>query len=460
MKLPGPSLLRNNPANCRFVLKMFFSALVATGVLLAGAPANAAKVESAGNASVYGQPDQLSVASGIAAMTSRSDGAGYWIATSEGTVLKFGAASHFGDMSAVTLNKPVVGMASTKTGNGYWLVASDGGIFSFGDAVFYGSTGALALNSPIVDMTASTTGAGYWLVAADGGVFSFGDAVFYGSTGNLVLNRPIVGMLSTKSSLGYWLLADDGGIFTFGDAGFYGSGPGKGFTDPFAGMIPTVDGNGYSLVHSNGRITAFGSSTLVQAASCDPWPVSDMSVSGAGAVLLRTAAKVPRGLPSKHSAVLDANYIQKLISHSQACQTYQPPQLQSLGSPLLEPVKTSGYGWRRHPIWGELSVHHGVDFIGPNRTSGGAALAVASGTVMAVSDLTAYGTTIIVDHGEQIASVYGHLKEATVEPGQEVGVGASLGVVGSTGLSTGAHLHMELWLNGATVDPLLYLMMP
>jgi murein DD-endopeptidase MepM/ murein hydrolase activator NlpD len=79
---------------------------------------------------------------------------------------------------------------------------------------------------------------------------------------------------------------------------------------------------------------------------------------------------------------------------------------------------------------------------------------------MAVSDLTAYGTTIIVDHGEQIASVYGHLKEATVEPGQEVGVGASLGVVGSTGLSTGAHLHMELWLNDATVDPLLYLMMP
>ena len=439
---------------------MFFAALLVIAVILVGGPVNAAKVETAGGASSYGQPDELSVESGVTAMTSRADGSGYWIATSDGTVLNFGAASHFGDMSAVTLNKPVVGMAPTQTGNGYWLVASDGGIFSFGDAVFYGSTGALVLNSPIVDMTASTTGAGYWLVAADGGVFSFGDAVFYGSTGNLVLNRPIVGMLSTRSSLGYWLLADDGGIFTFGDAGFYGSGPGRGFTDPFAGMIPTFDGNGYSLVHSNGQITVFGSSTLTQAASCDLWPVSDMSVSGAGAVLLRTAAEIPSDLPSKDSAALDAAYIQKLISLSQACQTYQSPQFQSLGSPLLEPVKTSGYGWRRHPVWGGLSIHNGIDLIGPNRTSGGAALVVASGTVIAVADLTAYGTTVIVDHGEQIASVYGHLKESMVEPGQEVEVGAALGFVGSTGVSTGAHLHMELWLNGATVDPLPYLVMP
>ena len=123
-------------------------------------------------------------------------------------------------------------------------------------------------------------------------------------------------------------------------------------------------------------------------------------------------------------------------------------------------MKTSGYGWRRHPVWGALSIHNGVDFIGPNRTSGGAALAVASGTVVAVTDLTAYGTTVIVDHGGQVASVYGHLKSSEVEPGQEVEVGASLGFVGSTGVSTGAHLHMELWLNGATVDPLLYLVMP
>ena len=74
-------------------------------------------------------------------------------------------------------------MALTRTpdGAGYWIAASDGGVFSFGDAHFYGSAGSIHLNAPIVGMTPTPDGAGYWLVAADGGVFSFGDAHFYGS---------------------------------------------------------------------------------------------------------------------------------------------------------------------------------------------------------------------------------------------------------------------------------------
>jgi murein DD-endopeptidase MepM/ murein hydrolase activator NlpD len=101
-----------------------------------------------------------------------------------------------------------------------------------------------------------------------------------------------------------------------------------------------------------------------------------------------------------------------------------------------------------------------VDFIGPNRTSGGAALAVRSGVVLAIVDLTAYGTTVIVDHGEQVATVYGHLAKVLVEVGQEVEEGNGLGLVGSTGLSTGAHLHFELWVDGETVNPLPYLALP
>jgi len=442
------------------VSKKLTSAALTICLLLVAVPAAAAQVEAAGGAPIHGQPDEASLAAGVAAMTSRSDGKGYWIATMDGAVLSFGAADHFGDMAQVALNQPIVGMAPTKTGNGYWLVASDGGIFSFGDAVFYGSTGDLVLNSPIVDMAATDTGRGYWLVAADGGIFSYGDAVFHGSTGDLVLNRPIVGLLPSKTGGGYWLLADDGGIFTFGDASFYGSGPGQGFDGLFAGMIPAADGSGYSLVHSDGRITAFGTSTLKKEPTCDLRPVTDMSVSGAGAVLLRTAAEAPDSAPSKDSASIDADYIELLITHSQACQTTQIPNLESLGSPLLEPVQTSGYGWRWHPIWGGLSIHRGVDFIGPNRTSGGSALAVKSGVVLAVVDLTAYGTTVIVDHGQQVATVYGHLSSVSVEVGQEVQRGADLGLVGSTGLSTGAHLHFELWTDGAPVNPLPYLALP
>ena len=105
-------------------------------------------------------------------------------------------------------------------------------------------------------------------------------------------------------------------------------------------------------------------------------------------------------------------------------------------------------------------MHHGIDFIGPNRTSGGAALAVRSGTVMAVVDLVAYGTTVVVDHGGQVATIYGHLKEPLVVAGAGVEQGDPLGWVGSTGLSTGPHLHFELRLESKAIDPGPYLVLP
>lgn len=442
------------------MLKVSFVAILVSLVIWVGDPALAVKVESVGVASIYGQPDPSAIAPGAGAMTSRPDGLGYWIATTEGVVVEFGQAQHYGDMKGTALNKPIVGMVATSTGRGYWLVASDGGIFSFGDATFYGSTGDLTLNSPIVGMTATHTGAGYWLVAADGGVFSYGDATFYGSTGAIKLNRPIVAMLSTKTSQGYWLLADDGGIFTFGDAHFHGSGPGRGFSESFAGLIPTLDGSGYALVHTNGTVTPFGASSLSGASACDPWPVTDMSIAGEGAVVLRTPNVVPHEAPSKHSAQMDARYLESFIFHTQSCQIDVPLQPMSLLAPLAEPVTTSSYGWRKHPIWGEISMHRGIDFIGPNRTSGGAALAVRSGTVIAVVDLVAYGRTVVVDHGDQVATIYGHLKESLVNAGAAVERGEPLGWVGSTGLSTGAHLHFELRVQGKAVDPGPYLVLP
>ena len=442
------------------MLKVSVVAALLSVVLFVSDPALAVKVEPVGGASIYGQPEPTAITPGAGAMTARADGLGYWIATTEGVVVAFGQAEHYGDMKGTTLNKPIVGMVATSTGQGYWLVATDGGIFSFGDAVFYGSTGALILNSPIVGMAATQTGAGYWLVAADGGVFSYGDARFYGSTGAIKLNRPIVAMLSTKTSEGYWLLADDGGIFTFGDAHFHGSGPGRGFSESFAGMIPTLDGSGYALVHTNGTITPFGSSSLSGTSACDPWPVTDMSIAGEGAVVLRAPTVVPSAEPSSRSAQVDARYLENLIFHTQSCQMGLPLQPMSLLAPLAAPVTTSSYGWRRHPIWGEISMHHGIDFIGPNRTSGGAALAVRSGTVMAVVDLVAYGTTVVVDHGGQVATIYGHLKEPLVVAGAGVEQGDPLGWVGSTGLSTGPHLHFELRLESKAIDPGPYLVLP
>ena len=442
---------------------MWILSLVAATLALlvvVSTPAAAAKFEAVGGAIAYGQPDSSSLTSQVEAMVSKADGSGYWMATQTGTVVSFGQALHFGDMSGTQLNQPIAGMAATPTGNGYWLVAADGGVFAFGDARFFGSTGQLKLNSPIVGMAATPTGNGYWLVAADGGVFAFGDAPFYGSMGAVTLNRPIVAMLPSDSGRGYWLLAEDGGIFTFGDAGFYGSGPGKGYGGLFVGMIPVTDGRGYSLVHSDGRISPFGISTLHNDPVCDPWPVTDMSIAGGGAVLLRTAKPQSNDPPSNLSAKIDGDYLSELIVLSQSCQTASEPAFTQFSLPLSDPVPTSLFGWRRHPIWGDISMHNGSDFIGPNRTSGGSALAVANGTVLAVLDLVAYGRTVVLDHGDQVASVYAHLGGVNVKVGDVTSVGDALGPVGSTGLSAGVHLHFELRLNGNAKDPMPYLNFP
>ena len=400
---------------------MWILSLVAATLALlvvVSTPVAAAKVEAVGGAIAYGQPDSSSLTSQVEAMVSKADGSGYWMATQTGTVVNFGQALHFGDMSGTQLNQPIAGMAATPTGNGYWLVAADGGVFAFGDAPFYGSMGAVTLN------------------------------------------RPIVAMLPSDSGRGYWLLAEDGGIFTFGDAGFYGSGPGKGYGGLFVGMIPVTDGRGYSLVHSDGRISPFGISTLHNDPVCDPWPVTDMSIAGGGAVLLRTAKPQSNDPPSNLSAKIDGDYLSELIVLSQSCQTASEPAFTQFSLPLSDPVPTSLFGWRRHPIWGDISMHNGSDFIGPNRTSGGSALAVANGTVLAVLDLVAYGRTVVLDHGDQVASVYAHLGGVNVKVGDVTSVGDALGPVGSTGLSAGIHLHFELRLNGNAKDPMPYLNFP
>ena len=400
---------------------MWILSLVAATLALlvvVSTPVAAAKVEAVGGAIAYGQPDSSSLTSQVEAMVSKADGSGYWMATQTGTVVNFGQALHFGDMSGTQLNQPIAGMAATPTGNGYWLVEADGGVFAFGDAPFYGSMGAVTLN------------------------------------------RPIVAMLPSDSGRGYWLLAEDGGIFTFGDAGFYGSGPGKGYGGLFVGMIPVTDGRGYSLVHSDGRISPFGISTLHNDPVCDPWPVTDMSIAGGGAVLLRTAKPQSNDPPSNLSAKIDGDYLSELIVLSQSCQTASEPAFTQFSLPLSDPVPTSLFGWRRHPIWGDISMHNGSDFIGPNRTSGGSALAVANGTVLAVLDLVAYGRTVVLDHGDQVASVYAHLGGVNVKVGDVTSVGDALGPVGSTGLSAGVHLHFELRLNGNAKDPMPYLNFP
>lgn len=111
---------------------------------------------------------------------------------------------------------------------------------------------------------------------------------------------------------------------------------------------------------------------------------------------------------------------------------------------------SSGYGARTPPTAGASSFHGGYDFPQPSGTNVPAAL---SGRVSFAGQRGGYGNTVIVDHGNGLQSLYGHLSSIAVSLGQMVRQGQQIGAVGSTGTSTGNHLHEEFRRNGVAVDP-------
>jgi murein DD-endopeptidase MepM/ murein hydrolase activator NlpD len=122
-------------------------------------------------------------------------------------------------------------------------------------------------------------------------------------------------------------------------------------------------------------------------------------------------------------------------------------------APLQGPLRvTSAFGTRRSYSGGPPTSHHeGLDY---GAATGTLVLAAAAGRVALAEDLTVRGKAVIIDHGLGVYSGYYHLSEIAVRAGQEVERGDTIGKVGSTGLSTGSHLHWEIRVNGIYVDPL------
>ncbi len=115
---------------------------------------------------------------------------------------------------------------------------------------------------------------------------------------------------------------------------------------------------------------------------------------------------------------------------------------------------TSPFGWRIHPILGVKRLHTGID-IGVGY--GTAIVAVDSGKVIYAAAMSGYGNTTIVDHGGGVSSLYAHQASLAASYGVSVRRGQVIGYVGSTGFSTGPHLHFEVRSGGNPVDPLGYL---
>ena len=120
---------------------------------------------------------------------------------------------------------------------------------------------------------------------------------------------------------------------------------------------------------------------------------------------------------------------------------------------------TSPFGYRTHPIYGNTRFHSGID-IGAG--FGDTIMAAASGTVIYVETPvpgqnwggSGYGNYFIIDHGNGVSTLYAHCSNVYVSNGQSVSAGEAVGTVGSTGGSTGSHLHFEVRVNGDRVDPL------
>jgi len=131
--------------------------------------------------------------------------------------------------------------------------------------------------------------------------------------------------------------------------------------------------------------------------------------------------------------------------------SYSMPARTASASGFIWPVHgvvTSTFGWR----WGRM--HEGIDIA---VASGTPVVSAAAGTVIVAGWMGGYGYLVVVDHGNGIATAYGHNTNVTVSAGQTVGQGQLIAYSGNTGNSTGPHVHFEVRVGGAAVDPFGYL---
>lgn len=121
------------------------------------------------------------------------------------------------------------------------------------------------------------------------------------------------------------------------------------------------------------------------------------------------------------------------------------------GLPVAGARLTSGYGMRHHPILGGQRMHSGLDLALPY---GSPIRATADGTVISAGWAGGYGLAVKLDHGGAVETLYGHMSRLAVRAGQSVRKGQVIGFVGSTGRSTGPHVHYEVRRNSVAVKPL------
>jgi murein DD-endopeptidase MepM/ murein hydrolase activator NlpD len=157
--------------------------------------------------------------------------------------------------------------------------------------------------------------------------------------------------------------------------------------------------------------------------------------------------------PESSTLIDDANVVAAALERYRAARG--AADLAPVHKPLVTATRTSStFGNRKDPFTGRLAFHSGIDYAAPQRTK---VLSAGAGVVTYVGQMSGYGNVVEVTHGNGLVTRYGHLSSFLAKEGQKVSTGTPIAKVGSTGRSTGPHLHFEVRRSDSAVDPARYL---
>ena len=224
-------------------------------------------------------------------------------------------------------------------------------------------------------------------------------------------------------------------------------------------VVPSVDGIVYNVTLGDtlGDIAAYYDVTIDSIISFEPNALTSPDSLIDGTVLV-----IPGGVPPPTAAPVPVEDTAPVPGPVPASDDYDPPA--PVPAPAPAPVASVGFIW---PYYGPVttyfgestgySYHKGIDLDGFGNWGAPIAAAASGTVVLAAWDSWGLGYHVIVDHGGGFRTTYAHLSDIWVAQGQWVNQGETVGALGSTGYSTGAHLHFELWAGGVPVNPLGYL---
>jgi len=217
-------------------------------------------------------------------------------------------------------------------------------------------------------------------------------------------------------------------------------------------LVPGVDGIVYNVTLGDtlGDIAAYYDVTVDSIVSYEPNDLTSPDSLIDGSVLV-----IPGAVPPPTTAPAPVDPVAGPIPAGAGLDT---------PAPAAEPVASTGFIWPYYSsltaYFGEprgASYHKGIDLDGFSNWGAPVAAAASGTVVLAAWDDWGLGYHVIVDHGNGFRTTYAHLSEVWVVQGQWMNQGDAVGGLGSTGYSTGPHLHFELWSGGVPVDPLAYL---